>query len=163
MQRKTIIPNYIIHKLHSICGGVLHLCNTVHLASSRKMLSSIQQTWKEWLIKYKMKVKESILPKLTRRGTDIWSHVGPTWCQHVGSTLIPRAKLYWPMWISDIGPTKSTSIDNIVPTWAKPIHVIWERTYLVVMLQQHIIGVFRRKDSYDLFYRFINFALFWKY
>ena len=78
MQTKTINPNYITHKLHSVCGGVLHLCNTAHLASSRKMLSNIQQTWKEWLIKYKIKVKKSILQKLARRGTDIWSHVGPT-------------------------------------------------------------------------------------
>ena len=29
------------------------------------------------------------------RGNDIWPHVGPMWSHHVGSTLIPRAKLRW--------------------------------------------------------------------
>ena len=43
------------------------------------MLSSIQQTWKEWLENYKIKIKKSISQKLARRGTDMWSHVGPTW------------------------------------------------------------------------------------
>ena len=55
-----------------MCGGVLQLCNTAHLASSKKMLGSIQQAWKEWLENYKIKIKNIYFAK-----------VGPTWKRHM--------------------------------------------------------------------------------
>ena len=36
-----------------------------------------------------------------------------------------------PMWIFDIGPTKSTSVDNILPTWAQRIQAIWVDSFSI--------------------------------
>ena len=53
------------------------------------------------------------------------------WAQrgaNVHTDPISKLIIIGPMWISDIGSTKMTSVDNIVPIWAKRIHAIWGHT-----------------------------------
>ena len=81
------VINYIARKLH--CGGVLLLCNTAQFASSRKMLISIQQMWKEWLIKYKIKLFSKSWPDVEPTSDLMWARRGAK------CGLIRWAKLYW--------------------------------------------------------------------
>ena len=122
MQSKTTEPNYITHKLHSVCSAVLHLCNTAHLASSKKMLQ-----YSTNLKRMTGKIQNQNLSiHFAEVGRTSNQHVGPTWSQHVGLRLIRYAVTLGPCGL----PTWDRH-DNLGSTLAQRIHAIWVCTLKV--------------------------------